>query len=292
MALPFFERAEKARSLKLQPIAAPTVKSYLQRWRKLFDLQVAAGHATSNPFEDRKVEAVGRKAKKQNRTFTNEELETLFSSPLFQGAASESRAYSPGSCLVADWRFWAPLIALLSGARVSEIAQLRPADVRLSDGHWVFDINDDAGKRLKNSGTARQIPVHPRLVELGLLELAKRRLASGATTLLPDQPKPVGGDAGKQASKWMSEKLLPRLNLKTREGLGFHGFRHTLKSMLRTAGAPDTVSNAICGHDERSSGVGAHYGRVDLEAMARALANIELPDAVARIRPRMSAAAR
>ncbi|MGK7870724.1 site-specific integrase, partial [Falsiroseomonas sp. E2-1-a20] len=215
------------------------------------------------------------------------ELEALFGSPLFQGAKSKLRPYDLGDYLVDDWMFWAPLIALFTGARIGEIAQLRPNDVRVVDGLAVVDINENGEKTLKNQGTARLIPVHGRLVEIGLVRLAAQQQAVKARMLLPGIPGPVLGDPGKAPGAWMSERLLPRLNLKTRKGLGFHSLRHTLKTLLRNVQVPDSISNELCGHDDRGrSGVGAGYGRVEVSAMKDGLEKISLPKAVALIKPR------
>jgi integrase len=195
------------------------------------------------------------------------------------GAKGVSRPYDPGSFLVSDYMFWAPLIALMSGARVGEIAQLRPSDLRSQDGILVFDINADGNKSLKSAGTARLIPVHPRLVQLGIVELAGRR--SGRDLLLPEVPSPIKGDHGAGLSKWMSGRFLPRLKLKTRDGLGFHGFRHTLKTMLRTAAVSDSVSNYICGHGART--VDERYGIVELAAAAAAIEKLVLPKVIDEI---------
>lgn len=281
-----FAAAARAREQAMSPMHFRTANAYLATWRKLLDQEVAAGQATVNPFSGKRVVAAGR-VETQDRTFSAGELEAIFANPLFQGAKDCHARYSPGARLVDDWMFWAPLIALMSGCRIGEIAQLRPNDIRQAHGHTVLDINEEGGKRLKNKGTARQIPVHPRLVELGLLRLADERQAAGHVLLLPELPRPVNGDPGSPLSKWMCERFLPRLGLKTRPGLGWHSFRHTLKTLLRNADVADTVNNHICGHDERTAGVGARYGRIDLEAMAKALGRVTLPSAVNTIRPRL-----
>jgi integrase len=280
-----FDKADKARELALEPMHHRTVDSYLARWRQLFQQEVSAGQVVVNPFDGKKA-TPSAQATRQQRTFTTDELESLFGSPLFQGAQSDHHRYEAGTHLINDWMFWAPLIALMSGARVGEIAQLRPRDIRKVGDYTVIDINDESGKSLKNQGTARRIPVHSRLVSLGLLVMAEQRQRVGHVLLLPGMPKPILDDPGAPASKWMSGRLLPRLELKNRLGLGFHSFRHTLKTLLRSAEVPDSVSNFICGHDERSSGVGAKYGQVELEAMSKAIEKITLPSAVLRLTPR------
>ncbi|MGK7864563.1 DUF6538 domain-containing protein [Falsiroseomonas sp. E2-1-a4] len=281
--LGLFEMADTARRLSLKPLSFRTVNSCVVTMRNLFEHERFSGQVEHNPFDGLRV-AKPRNFKKQDRTLSSPELESLFGSPLFQGAKSAARRYDPGIHLIGTWVFWAPLIALLTGARIGEIAQLRPCDVRFINGVPVLDINDEGRKSLKNPGTARIIPLHRRLVELGLVKLAEERRAMGAYLLLPEIPKAVGGDPGKAPGQWMSERFLPRLGLKNRVGLGFHSLRHTLKTLLRDARVPDSVSNEICGHDKRS--VGNDYGVVSLKAMQDALERIELPAAVKALKPR------
>lgn len=221
----------------------------------------------------------------QDRTLDVTELNAIFSSPLFQGSATAKR-YDEGDHLADDWRFWSPLMALMSGARVGEIAQSRPSDVRRHGEAWVIGVNARHGKSLKNAATARVLPVHPFLAELGLPQLATARLASGHLLLLPDVPNPILDDAGAPLSTWMSERFLPRLKLKTRRGLGVHSFRHTLQTLLRDAEVPDSVSNENCGHDRRGESVGEGSGKASTIAMAKALERIQLPAAVLAIPPR------
>jgi integrase len=242
--LNLFDKAKRAAELQLQPLNPRTMKSYLGTLSNFFEHEKMAGHVTENPFLEKKVKRNGRVAR-QERTFKASELEVLFGSPVFQGAKGEKQIYEPGDFLLSDWMFWAPVIALLSGARIGEIVQLRPCDIRSQDGIDVIDVNEAGAKSLKNVGTARLIPIHSRLLSLGLIELAARRAVLGHTLLLPGVPKPIKGDQGAGASKWMSERFLHRLHLHTRPGLGFHSFRHTLKTALRSAGVSEPDSELI-----------------------------------------------
>lgn len=281
MNLDLFEKAQKAKELKLEPLHPGSIKSYLGSLKNLFEHERMAGHVTANPFAEKAVIKTARR-KKLDKPFRPEELEALFRGTVFSGAKSAERVYDPGDFLINDWRFWAPVIALMTGARVGEIAQLRPGDVHEHDGILVFDFNELQGKTLKTESSNRLVPVHSRLIAMGLGELASKR--ADLAMLLPDVPKPIAGDHGAGLSKWMSERYLPRLDLKTRPGLGFHSFRHSLKTLLRSAGVTDSISNHIFGHGPRS--VDERYGSVELKAAQDAIEKITLPRAVMDIQPR------
>jgi integrase len=277
--LPFAEMAKKARQLGLHPMHARTVNGYRDTMSAFFREQKMVGHATENPFEGMHAKVVVKG--ESDRAFTDEELAEILSNPLFMGSKSIARPYDAGSVVIGDWKVWTVLVALTSGARISEIMQLRCQDVREIDGIWIFDFNDDDAKRIKTSSSVRRVPVHNELIRIGLIELRNQR-GSGERLLLPDAPAPVQGDYGKQASKWFSETFLPRcLSGGKRPGTGMHSFRHNLKTALRDAEVDATVSNRLTGHE--NANVGASYGRYKPKMLAEALNKARMPAALSSI---------
>lgn len=63
-------------------------------------------------------------------------------------------------------RRWVPWIGAYSGARISEICQLRSEDVIQIENIWCMKLDPEAGS-LKTSGSERVIPLHPALIESG-----------------------------------------------------------------------------------------------------------------------------
>lgn len=289
-----FEKAAKARELDLEPFDFKTVKAHLTRWRDLF----SAEGVTPNPFAGIRVKKQRRSGPKRDG-FTDDELSTIFKSALFQGSASKHRPYESGAYLTDNWQFWACLIACFSGARIGEIAQLRPSDVtnqiERGEGVWAIRITEEldeddapgAERRVKNEASRRDVPVHPELERIGLLRLAAEQRAAAASTLLPNCPAPVGGDAGKQLSKWMSERFLVDLGIK-RKGMGFHGFRHSLTTWLRDAGVPKAARKHIAGRTRDNAGEDSddQYGAWKQPTLRRELMKIAVPAEIRKIKPR------
>jgi integrase len=82
---------------------------------------------------------------------------------------------------------WAPLIALYTGARVGEIAQLYLRDFIVEDGHPCIRIDaDNDGQTVKTESSRRLVPLHPVLIELGLLDyvenLRRQKVKSSSRT--------------------------------------------------------------------------------------------------------------
>ena len=102
--------------------------------------------------------------------FTDAQVAAILNARAFVGCESEKNQLEPGRYRVRDWRFWLPMILAFTGARLNEVVQLRVQDVRQVDGVWVFDFTDEGvGQSLKNASSRRELPVHPQLLELGLV---------------------------------------------------------------------------------------------------------------------------
>jgi hypothetical protein len=67
---------------------------------------------------------------------------------------------------------WAPLLCAFSGARISEITQLRKKDIRMEGDIAVMRIKPDAGK--VKTRQYRDVPLHNQIVELGFLEFVDK----------------------------------------------------------------------------------------------------------------------
>src|SRR5690606_17512930 len=132
---------------------------------------VTAGHRTTNPAKGiSKPKSIARTREPVN----NEELRLIFGSSDYQQGLFKYY-----------YQYWAPRIALLSGARINEICQLRTQDILEIDGVLCFRITGEAGQ-IKNSASDRAVPIHSKLIELGLKAYVVRQRAAGETRLFPE----------------------------------------------------------------------------------------------------------
>jgi hypothetical protein len=69
------------------------------------------------------------------------------------------------------------------------LAQLHVDDIGEHDGVTVLSINDEGDKRTKTPASTRKVPIHPRLVEAGLLEYHKLIRSEGWQRLFPELTK-------------------------------------------------------------------------------------------------------
>ena len=210
--------------LKMKPKKTLSVSSITKihgRVSSLFTWAVDNGHMDRNC-------AGGMNLKQPKRPdefrdpFTRDDLKLLFHSELYRKDA-HTRSYT----------FWMPILGLLTGARIEELAQLHLDDIRQDNGVWVFDINDSRDKKLKNKSSKRLVPMHPFLVDDLKLPLYVEWLrAKRHTRLFPELTRTRDGYSP-VVSKWFS-RYAQACGV-TGEKKTFHAFRHTFANVLKQA---------------------------------------------------------
>ena len=106
--------------------------------------------------------------------FSKEDLSVIFQrSGLYHphGCGAVGRLYASKSKLL-DYR-WLVLLALYTGARIEELAQLDRQDVRQEAGVWFIHIRAEmtTGRRVKNRASIRKVPLHSLPAGAGLPRL-------------------------------------------------------------------------------------------------------------------------
>jgi integrase len=205
----------------------------------------------SNPFHVRFEIAASERDPYE--PFSMEELRQLFASPVFAHRARPQGGRGEAA-------YWFPMIALLSGARRTEIAQLKCGDIRQGEGGiWYFDFtNEGEDQSLKTSSSARSVPIHSELIRLGLLDLvaARANVQSGDAPLWPGFEPPIDPKV-KAWTKWFGRYLAT--HVVDHPAKTFHSFRHTFKRACREASLSEEIHHALTGHS--GGGVGRRYGR-------------------------------
>jgi integrase len=194
--------------------------------------------------------------------FSDDDVRKILNSYAFTGSESPRTYKRPGHHKLRDWHFWLPLIAAFTGARLNEIVQLEVTDVIEVDGIWAFNISDEEeGQSLKTQHSKRLIPVHPQLLDLGLLAYREAVIAAGLSALFHPIQLDRHGRRSTAAGKWF-RMFLGRIGVKGKADLGgTHRWRHTLTDALRRAGVEDYESASVLGHKIDVAKMTGHYGR-------------------------------
>lgn len=162
-------------------------------------------------------------------------------------------------------RRWLPWLCAFTGARVGEMAQLRREDVAQDqDGNWFVVIKPEAGSQKGNF--ARQVSIHPQLIEQGFVEAVKQR--SGP--LFYDPTKGQLGSTGNtqyaKAAQRVAYWVRDTVGIKDKALQPNHGWRHRFVTVAHRIGMPDDVCRAIIGHAARD--VHQTYGNVPFETIS------------------------
>ncbi len=235
-----------------------------------------AGHLQQNVARGLKIPKP-KVAPMGRRGFTEQELRQIFGSPVY----SQGRRYRAGGGEAAAW---VPVLALATGARLEELCQLRVEDVVLDETHGpLLRISDaHSGQRLKTTSSRRVVPVHPAVVTAGLLVYRQDVADRGHDWLFPELEVDHDGRRGGNWGKWFSRYLRSRAGCFILDPqVVFHSFRHTFKSLCRSAGIPEEIHDALTGH--AGATVGRSYGEVPLAARVEAIRTLRLPVDLPRI---------
>ncbi|MGC9462529.1 tyrosine-type recombinase/integrase [Vibrio genomosp. F10] len=138
------------------------------------------------------------------------------------------------------WKYYLPRIAALTGCRLNELAQLRVSDVVLGELP-ILSINDDnPDKKLKNSGSKRDLPITRALYEL-LIPLVRGK---GRNELIFDLPYSKQNGYINKPSKFFSE----RFKASGAKDISFHYLRHYAVTKLFNAGVRGELIGSLMGH--------------------------------------------
>jgi integrase len=205
--------------------------------------------------------------------FDNAKLRAIFSSPLFRKCKGGGVEHLKGKEEIRDWRYWLPWLAVYSGGRLGELAQLLVTDVRKEHGHWILHVTTEGSdsKRTKTGGSQRIVPVHSQLIRLGFDRYHARAAALGKKQLFDVKPDARGYFSG-EPSKFFGN-YLRSIGVKAGRELNFHSFRHTAADAFRRAGFADEEFAPLLGHTKAT--MTGKYGIVKPMVLAQRVSMIE-----------------
>ncbi|WP_229447877.1 DUF6538 domain-containing protein [Nitratireductor sp. B36] len=243
-------------------LSARTVgQKYLAAIKTVFNVAVEKRKIKENPAKENKV----RFAKPQRtrpKGFTDEEAIAILTATLADPTTLGRRTVENKRAI--RWGAW---ICAFTGARITEVMQLRTEDLIEVHGVRCLRITPEAGS--VKTGAYRIVPIHPQLSKMGLVEMIHG---------LPRGPifystEPVRGkaanpferaqSAGAKVGKWVREvvgiddpKVQPN-----------HAWRHRFKTTAREAGIAPEYMDVIQGHEDGRAA--SDYGETTVKALWR-----------------------
>jgi integrase len=241
-------------------LSARTVSDkYLATVRTIYKAAVSKVMLEIDPTANVRVR-VPRADRGRSKGFTDEEAKAILSASLAGPETLGKRSELTKLAIK-----WTPWICAYTGARVTEITQLRQEDFAVEYGIPVIRITPDAGS--VKTGQYRHCPIHPHLVELGLLDFVKARPAG--PLFLQKTGRKGGGtytkaeNVSKALGKWVRDVA----GIADSRVQPNHGWRHRFKTVARDVGIEQRYADAMQGHTDGSAS--AEYGENTMKALNR-----------------------
>jgi len=163
-------KANKKRAVPYPCFNARTINGkYPGKLHALLNWCIKNDIIPDNPAVGIKVDSVKDKTQPTRVSFSPSDLSTIFSAERFDKPKGFNEAQ------------WTELVALFSGTRASELAQIKLDSVRTERSVLVLAIEEET----KNKGSQRIIPVHSSLIGLDFSDRVKTLREQGQTHLFP-----------------------------------------------------------------------------------------------------------
>ncbi len=227
---------------------------------------------------DAHFERIGIEDKPVNEkrnSFNPEELHKLFNNDIYE------KGFWKGSSIhLSPERYWLPLIALFTGMRGREIAQLYADDVQLDKESdiWFIEVRFNLARKQwrKNVNAGRKIPVHRHLKKLGFIDLVEN--TEKKSLIFPN----LYHESGNPYKNWGNN-----FNRKTESGwkwkLGvkgntvFHSFRHNVIDYLEKANVHKRPGCFLVGQKYEGGFVSNYIKRDDLVLLNKVINVLSFP---------------
>ena len=226
-------------------------------------------YVSHNVFKKKSVTVTSRKAKDKRESFTDDDIKTIFHHKNFLPAVFEGH----GRQTIKYPYYFVPILAVLMGARLEEICQMRVADIMKVDGIWVYRIREE-GKyneeetRVKNPYSERDIPLHPELIDtLKFVQYVKHIKKLGHERVFWELPK-RGTVYSKNVGKFFNEKYLVKIGIKKR-GKSFHSFRHSVETHLTNSNVNGRYIDFLQGHSQKGVGGNVYMKGIRVDVLLK-----------------------
>ena len=198
--------------------------------------------------------------------FTNEELHKIFN----------PKTYPNPHSIKEMAKFWIPIIALYHGCRQNEICQLDVNDIVREKGVSCISINNKGeDKSVKNKGSNRVIPIHPKVIDMGFLFFVEYQRREKQEKLFSCLTKTKRNGYGKIVQSWFA-RYLDNIGITEKDKV-FHSFRHTFETKATEKLISPQYQNAICGWVDQGVGQRVYAHKKDIRVMLNELAKINYP---------------
>ena len=199
---------------------------------------------TSNPAEKVKLPE-DKKTIKREKRFRDSEIAAIL-------LAARQARHNPKAPRASASRRWAAWICAYRGCRIQEICWVTKDDIYRDGEIWMINFPKT------KVDIARRVPLHPALIEEGLLAFHAQApsgfLFCGDVAQKPGATRSQQEQRASELSEWVREQVTLDPSLSPN-----HGWRHTFISRADAAGISKRASNAITGHNTNRDTSDGYY---------------------------------
>lgn len=234
------EMIELTNKMKFDKIGITTINKHLRRVHQVFNWGASNDYVNKNLTKDLKI--VDKKKSKKQKTakvpYSEKDLKKLFEqSPWFNEDITKTLRYNPEYVFI-------PLLALFTGAKPSELAQLQTTSIKKKNGIIGIDFN----QMIKTTDSERFTPLSQTLIDLGFMKYIRYQKKEKSTQLFPAVR--VYKDNGTNFTNAFTN--YNRAFITQEKNKTFYSFRHLVNQMLKNKKIPSYIINDITGHSQDS----------------------------------------
>jgi integrase len=208
--------------------------------------------------------------------------------PLLTGCESLLRVWNSGDTFVQDALYWGYVLALVTGMRPAEIAQIRCQDLIAIEDEgelvWFIDLTDRM-MHVKSKNARRMIPLVPLVIALGLVTRRDLSMEAGHERLIPEWPYMTKTTGEIKHGHYLSKswQYIKRKFEFSRDGVTLYSARHTFAQRLDEVGqVAERSRHLVMGHSTHGH-ARLTYGARHLALGIAKLKRYQRPDARARV---------
>lgn len=253
----------------VETLSASLVSQRIGALSRFFGWALNLDLVSKNPFSGLSVQA----EKKSYATYTEADIKELFNLPTNRIGKA--------------WQFWIPRVALYTGARQNEIAQLLITDIKQdleTKTHYFHIIDDDERKRLKTIAARRKVPIHSTLVKNGFFEYIELVKSINGTSLWPGL-KAKRGSLGQRVSEYWGDlknkHYLLTLEFDEKGGAKvFHSLRrYVINQFKHKTDVPLGTIQELVGHEQSGLGETSTYlDESPIKTLHEAIEKLTVPE--------------
>ena len=235
---------------KLPTLSKVTMNKHLRRIHQVFEWAKNSGYIDNNLSKDLAFNDKTRSDKKKasKLPYSQEDLKLLFEkSPWFTDDINITLKYNPEYIFI-------PLICLYTGAKPTELAQLKTSNIKTINGVIGIDFNNEIG--LKTQYNVRFTPFAQELLDTGIMNYVRFQEKRKSKSLFPSITiYPSSGSSFTNAFTEYNRKYITQEKDKT-----FYSLRHLVNQKFKNKRTATYIINNVTGHSSNGNKDEEVYG--------------------------------